>query len=99
MNRECLEIFRQFPRLSLMHWNNFQCATRDLGGRPNDQLLTFYFCHSTVGVPSGSSPRTLVAANTINQQLAAVRRLAREASDAGLLSPRVGCRDKPRPRS
>jgi hypothetical protein len=28
-----------------------------------------------------------LAANTINQQLAAVRRLAHEAADAGLLSP------------
>lgn len=30
-----------------------------------------------------------LAANTINQQLAAVRRLAREAADAGLLSPEL----------
>src|SRR5881227_1602404 len=30
-----------------------------------------------------------LAANTINQQLAAVRRLAHEASDAGLLSPEL----------
>ena|ERR1700733_3744121 len=31
-----------------------------------------------------------LAATTINQQLAAVRRLAREAADAGLLSPEFG---------
>jgi site-specific recombinase XerD len=31
-----------------------------------------------------------LAANTINQQLAAVRRLANEAADAGLLSPELG---------
>src|SRR6202521_1019389 len=31
-----------------------------------------------------------LAANTINQQLAAVRRLAHEAADAGLLSPELG---------
>ena len=31
-----------------------------------------------------------LAANTINQQLAAVRRLAHEAADAGLLSPETG---------
>src|SRR6185503_19784693 len=30
-----------------------------------------------------------LAANTINQQLAAVRRLAHEAADAGLLSPEL----------
>jgi len=30
-----------------------------------------------------------VAANTINQQLAAVRRLAHEAADTGLLSPEL----------
>jgi len=30
-----------------------------------------------------------LAANTINQQLAAVRRLAREAADSGLLSPEL----------
>ena len=30
-----------------------------------------------------------LAANTINQQLAAVRRLANEAADAGLLSPEL----------
>jgi len=30
-----------------------------------------------------------LAANTINQQLAAVRRLAHEASDSGLLSPEL----------
>jgi len=30
-----------------------------------------------------------LAANTINQQLAAVRRLAHEAADAGLLSPKL----------
>src|ERR1700674_1962901 len=31
-----------------------------------------------------------LAANTINQQLAAVRRLAHEAADSGLLSPELG---------
>jgi hypothetical protein len=30
-----------------------------------------------------------LAANTINQQLAAVRRLAHEAADSGLLSPEL----------
>jgi hypothetical protein len=30
-----------------------------------------------------------LAANTINQQLAAVRRLAHQAADAGLLSPEL----------
>ena len=30
-----------------------------------------------------------LAANTINQQLAAVRRLAHEAADSGLLSPKL----------
>jgi hypothetical protein len=44
-----------------------------------------------------------LAANTINQQLAAVRRLAHEAADAGLLSPDLaawsnsGCRTKTLP--
>src|SRR3977135_3867117 len=33
-----------------------------------------------------------LAANTINQQLAAVRRLAHEAADAGLLSPELAAR-------
>src|SRR3954466_3690214 len=33
-----------------------------------------------------------LAANTINQQLAAVRRLAYEAADAGLLSPELAAR-------
>ena len=35
-----------------------------------------------------------LAANTINQQLAAVRRLAHEAADAGLLSPELAARVK-----
>lgn len=33
-----------------------------------------------------------LAANTINQQLAAVRRLAHEAADAGLLSPELAAK-------
>ena len=40
-----------------------------------------------------------LAANTVNQQLAAVRRLAHEAADSGLLSSRVGCRHQPSERS
>jgi len=40
-----------------------------------------------------------LAANTINQQLAAVRRLAHEAADSGLLSPRISCGDQPSERS
>jgi hypothetical protein len=36
-----------------------------------------------------------LAANTINQQLAAVRRLAHEAADSGLLSPEPGRRHQP----
>jgi len=36
-----------------------------------------------------------LAANTINQQLAAVRRLAPEAADTGLLSPELAGRDQP----
>jgi hypothetical protein len=35
------------------------------------------------------------AANTINQQLAAVRRLAHEAADSGLLSPELARRHQP----
>ena len=37
-----------------------------------------------------------LAANTINQQLAAVRRLAHEAADCWLAKSRVGCGDQPR---
>jgi len=40
-----------------------------------------------------------LAANTINQQLAAVRRLAHEAADAGLLSPELSAGDQPCERS
>jgi len=40
-----------------------------------------------------------LAANTINQQLAAVRRLAHEAADAGLLSPDLAAGDKSGQRS
>ena len=36
-----------------------------------------------------------LAANTINQQLAAVRRLAHEAADSGLLSPECSCGNQP----
>jgi hypothetical protein len=40
-----------------------------------------------------------LAANTINQQLAAVRRLAHEAADSGLLSPQTSRRNQSRQRS
>ena len=40
-----------------------------------------------------------LAANTINQQLAAVRRLAHEAADSGLAESRVGRRHQPSERS
>ena len=36
-----------------------------------------------------------LAPNTINRRLAAVRRLAYEAADSGLLSPELGCRNSP----
>jgi site-specific recombinase XerC len=58
-------------------------------------------CGHGCGSQSGEAPRVLsnlsdlnrigrgLAANTINQQLAAVRRLAYKAADAGLLSPEL----------